>query len=448
MLAKKKIKPTVLSADTFFYAIPLTEGPLRLTRTMLEQHYLLAKGRKLYYGNQVEYISYQHGIITVTAKLSGRTVETLHLHAEPDTLHIACSCGMPGGTLCVHAYIGLYNMAWTDILDLKDFYWPLYDTNEQLQRKYLDVLVSKRFIHVEPQPQFGNLFRPVVGFGGINTFSLPLTAAPMAGLLQGNRQVIAFCIGYGRMDHLLCQLPMLILCLATTSSDNQSLVSFEEYRLDGRFIQKDVDFTASQLQLIDIAAEIYRLVKVLGKGSYCPELSEHRALKAAVLLLWEKAMPLLALEPYTCAYMPIRLRFRGGKAGIQKREIKPCRFSILRPELYFVLKEQKDHYYLSAALALNGAAFPFDCKTQLFAMDKAGCCYLMTTGDADDLLNWVYASNNRLTVLKEHFILFEDNLLRQLSKHYTVYIHHTGKGKPVLYTYQNVIKTKGQPSGG
>jgi hypothetical protein len=447
MPAKTKIKPTIIPADTFFYTIPLTEGPLRLTRTMLEQHYLLPKGRKLYSGNQVEYISYQYGIITVTAKLSGRPVETLHLHAEPETLHIACSCGMPGGTLCINAYIGLYNMAWTDILNLKEFYWPLYDTNEQIQRKYLDVLVGKRFIHVEPQPEFGNLFRPVVGLSGSTTFSLPVTVTPKTDLLQGNRQVMAFCIGYGRMDHLLCQLPVLIPCLATTSSDNQSLVNFEEHPLDGCFTPEDVDVTASQLQLINIAAELYGLVNVRGRRSYHPELTDSRALKAAVLQLWEKALPLLALEPYTLAYTPIRLRFRGGKAGLQKSEIKPCRFSTLRLELYFVLKEQKDHYYLSAALALNGAAFSFDCKTQLFAMDKTGCCYLMNTADADDLLNWIYASNNRLTVLKDHFTLFEDYLLRQLTEHYPVYIHHTGKSKPVLYTYQDVIKTTGQPSG-
>ena len=447
MPAKKNIKPTILPADTFFYTIPLTEGPLRLTRPMLEQHYLLPKGRKLYYGNQVEYISYQYGIITVESKLSGRPVETLHLHAEPETLHIACSCGMPGGTLCVHAYIGLYNMAWTDILNLKEFYWPLYDTNEQIQRKYLDVLVSKRFIHVEPQPQFGNLFRPVVGFGGSNTFSLPASATPKTDMLQGNRQVMAFCIGYGRMDHLLCQLPVLIPCLASTSADNSTLVSLEELPLDGTSTIRDADVNASQLQLIGIAADLYRLVKVFGKGSYQPELAEHRALKAAVLQLWEKALLLLALEPYTCAYTPIRMRFRRGKAGLQKKEIKSCRFSTLRPELYFVLKEQKDHYYLSTALALNGAAFPLDRKTQLFAMDMVGCFYLMNTADADDLLNWIYTSNNRLTVLKEHFTLFEDNLLRQLSERYPVYIHHTGKGKPVLYTYQDVIKTTGQPSG-
>ncbi|CAM3715962.1 hypothetical protein MUGA111182_04895 [Mucilaginibacter galii] len=445
MPAKKKIQPTILPVDTFFYAIPLNEGQLHLTRTMLEQHYLLPKGRKLYYGNKVEYISYQHGIITVMAQLSGRSAETLHLHTEPETLHIACSCGMPDRTMCIHAYIGHYNMAWTNTLNLKEFYWLGYDTNEQLQRKYLDVLVSKRFIHVEPQPQFGNLFRPGVGFRGSSTFSLPASATPKADLLQGNRQVMAFCIGYGRMDHLLCQLPVLIPCLATTGSDNSSLVSFEEHPLDCRFVPADV--TASQLQLINIAAELYGLINVRGRRSYHPEVADNRALKAVVLQLWEKALPLLAFEAYTCAYTPIRLRFRGGKAGIQKRDIKPCRFSTSRPELYFVLKEQKDHYYLSAALALNGAAFPFDCKTQLFAMDRASSFYLMNTVDADDLLNWIYTSNNRLTVLKEHFSLFEDSFLKQLAEHYPIYVRHTGKGKPVLYTYQDLIKITGQPSG-
>jgi hypothetical protein len=433
MLAKKKIKPTVIPADTFFYAIPLTEGQLHLTRAMLDQHYLLPKGRKIYYGNQVEYISYQHGIITVEAKLSGKFVETLYVHAEPDTLHIACSCGMPDKTMCIHAYIGLYNMAWTNTLNLKEFYWPGYDTNEQLQRKYLDVLVSKRFIHVEPQPQFGNLFRPVVGFKGSNMFSSSTSKTPKTDLLQGNRQVVAFCIGYGRMDSLLCQLPVLIPFKATTGVDNATLTSFEEHPLDGSFVQGDVDVTAGQLQLINIAADLYGIVKVLGKGSYCPEMSEHRALKAAVLQLWEKALPFLILEPYTYTYAPIRLRFRKGKPGLQKRDIKPCRFSTFRPELYFDLKEQKDHYDLSAALALNGAAFQFDCKTQLFSMDKASCCYLMNEADADDLLNWIYASNNRLTVLKEYFSLFEDSFLRQLGEHYPVYVNHTANGKPVLY---------------
>lgn len=387
-MPNRKINTRIMPpAGLFFYAIPLTEGKLRLTRAMLEQHYLLPKGRKLYYGNHVEYVSYQRGIITVTAKLNSRKLETLYVHAEPETLHVACSCGMPGKTMCVHAYIGLYDMAWTNVLNLKQFYWPGFDANEVIQRKFLDVLVSKRFIQVEPQPQFGNLFRPVIGFRESNTFSLPVNSTPKVELLQGNRQVIAFCIGYGRMDNLLCQLPVLIPCLATTNGDNSSLVSYSELLTDGNFDMGDADFTASQLQLITIAADMYRLIKVFGKGSYHRESAEHRAIKATALQLWEKALPFLALEPYTCAYSPVRLRFIKGKAGIRKSEVKPCRVSTLRPELYFILKEQKDHYSLSSALALNGAAFPFSCKTQLFAMDKAGWCYLMNALDADDLLN-------------------------------------------------------------
>jgi len=419
--------------ELFFYAIPLTEGKLRLTRTMLEQHYQLPKGRKLYYGNQVEYVSYQRGIITVTAKLNGRQMETLYVHAEPETLHVACSCGMPGQTLCVHAYIGLYDMAWTNILNLKQFYWPGFDANEAIQRKFLDVLVSKRFIQVEPKPQFGNLFRPVVGFRESNTFSLPVNSPPSTDLLQGNRQVIAFCIGYGRMDNLLCQLPVLIPCSANTSGDNSSLVGFSELLTDGNFDMGDADFTASQLQLITIAADMYRLIKVFGKGSYHPESAEHRAIKATALQLWEKTLPLLALEPFTCAYSPVRLRFIKGKAGIRKSEVMPCRVSTLRPELYFILKAKKDHYSLSSALALNGAAFPFSCKTQLFAMDKVGWCYLMNAADADDLLNWINTGSNRLTILKEHFAEFENGFLSILSKHYSIYFVDTGTGKRSVY---------------
>lgn len=424
----------MVPSELFFYTIPLTEGNLRLTRAMLEQHYPLPKGRKLYYGNHVEYVSYQRGIITVTAKLNGRNMETLYVHAEPETLHVACSCGMPEQTMCVHAYIGLYDMAWTNILNLKEFYWPGYDANETVQRKYLDVVLAKRFIQVEPQPQFGNLFRPAIGFKGVGTFSLSGAPPPKADLLQGNRQVIAFCIGYGRMDNLLCQLPVLIPCLATTSGDNKALIGFSELLVDGNFDMGDADFTASQLQLITLAADMYRLIKVFGKGSYHPELAEHRGIKAAALQLWEKALPLLALEPYTCTYSPVRLRYTKGKTDFRKSEVKPCSFSPLRPELYFILKEQKDHYYLSAALALKGAEFPSRCKTQLFAIDKAGSCYLMKTAEADDLLNWIYSCNNRLTILKEHFAKFQEGFLNKLSKYYPVYVNSEGAGKRSLYS--------------
>jgi hypothetical protein len=437
----------MIPPDMFFYAIPLAEGKLGLTRTMLEQHYLLPKGRKIYYGNQVECMAYQHGIITVKAKLRDRAVETLHLHAEPETLHVACSCGMPGQVMCIHAYIGLYDMAWTNVLNLKRIYWPGYDSDEHLQRKYLDVLVNKRFFHIEPRPQFGNLFRPVVGFNDDSNFSLPESVTPKSDLLQGNRQVIAFCIGYGRMDHWLCQLPVLLPCLAITSADNSSMVSFDDLPIDGSFIMDNADVTDSQLQLINIAAAIYELVKVFGKGSYSPELAEHRALKAAVLQLWDKALPLLVSEAYTFAYTPIRLRFKKGKAGMHKRDVKPCLFSPLRPELYFILKEQKDHYSLSAALALNGAVFPFNNKTQLFAMDKAGCYYLMNTAEADDMMNWIYASNNKLTVLKEHFAEFENVFLSKLSEHYPVYRSNADKGKPILYNYGNWFGNTGLTTG-
>jgi hypothetical protein len=407
MLAKKKTKPTVILADTFFYVIPLIDCEFAFTRDMLEMHYPIPKGRKLYYSNHVDYVSYNRSIVTVSVKLNNGSINLLYLHVEPDALHVACICGMPDDNMCLHAYIGLYNTAWTHVFDLKPFYWPEYDSNEHIQARFLDVDERKTWIFVKPRPQFGNLFRPVVGFDG--PISMQALAQPLPAVfpLQGSREVITFCIGYGRGSRWLGQLPALIACQAQTSIDNTSLQRFKE--VNGVSEQLNLPaIHSSQLSLIDLPNEMREHLISLGSGKYDSYRPEHRAIKSALLMLWEKALPQLVIEPYTNSFIPYKLTFKNGKAvGLVKGSLRPCRLSLLRPVLYLILKDHKDHLSLSANLSINGTKLKVNHKTHLFVLDQdTYCFYLIDSVEADDLLNWVYATSNRPTILKPHFTSF------------------------------------------
>jgi hypothetical protein len=439
MLVKKKPQTSIVPADTFFYTIPLEPNQLILTRAMLAEHYAVPKGYKAYYGNRVEYVSYSHGIVAISVTLKDNNSHNLYLHVEPGALHVACTCSMPEDKMCHHAYFGLYHLTWSHTLDLSDLYWPGYDLNEQVQARFLNVEVRNNAFTAKPKPQLGQLFRPVIGFGhpdqlpDRNPQPLPNEQNP----LQGNREVIAFCVAYGKGSRRMEQLPVLIPCRAQTTTNNVSLQFFRE--ITGvEEVNKLHNVSSDQLTLVDIAGEMQNLLAGFNSRSYDSNLSEHRAVKAAMLLLWEKALHKLAMEPYTHVFTPFRVIYKNGKVvGLSKSFIMPCRVSASRPVLYFALRYHKDHFSLSASVSLNGIEVKMDNKTNLLVVEEdTNTHYLMTSVEADDLLNWMHTHHNRLTVLKEHFALFHDTFLEKLNERYTVYFGSAGR--TVLYHYEQI----------
>jgi hypothetical protein len=434
MPVKNKKLPVTLPADTFFYLIPLEPGHFELRRSMLEAHYPIPKGRKLYYGNQVEYAGYARSLVTVNVRLNSGVTATLHLHAEPDALHVACTCGMPGEKLCLHAYIGLYNLTWSHILDLSPWYWPGYDINDKVQHRYLDIQVAKNYITAKPKHAFGHLFRPVKALN-----SLPVVQQPPDAPLHdphnmlGNRAVLVFCIGYGRAPAGSGQLPVLFACRAQTTVDNLSLHTYTEITDTGGHNNLP-GISANQLCLLDIAAEMRQLVY--------GDTGSQEAIRSVMLLLWEKALPILNDESYTCVFNPYRMVYKKGMiAALNKSFTSPCRFSVYRPVLHFVLKVQRDHLSLSAALSINGREIEFNHKPELFSVDlETGYYYLAQSVQADDHLNWMYARHNRITVLKAHFAQFHLMFLNDLAGRFPVYMikGNTSAGKLTLYDH-NVV---------
>ncbi|QJD97176.1 hypothetical protein HH214_15510 [Mucilaginibacter robiniae] len=321
-------------------------------------------------------------------------------------------------------------------MDLSPWYWPGYDINDQVQHRYLAIQVAKNYIAAKPKHPFGHLFRPVKE---LNSFPLvhqqPGTPLQDPHPMRGNRTVLVFCIGYGRTPAGSGQLPVLFACRAQTTVDNLSLQSYAEITDSGE--DNDLpEISANQLCLLDIAAEMRWLV------SQCA--SSPDAIKGVMLLLWEKALPMLMVEPYTCVFNPYRIIYKKGRIdALNKSFLSPCRFSAHRPVLHFVLKVQRAHLSLSAALSINGRETKFNHKPELFTVDlETGCHYLMQSTEADDWLNWMYARHNRLTVLKTHFAQFHGMFLDDLAGRFPVYVLNgsAGTGKLSLYHYNEVSR--------
>lgn len=102
----KKIKwATMLPPDTFFYTIPFGQYGQRLTGEILAKHYPVPKGRKAHWRIRTEYKSFNNGILEVAVTPPDNSSNILYIHVGLEELDIACTCGMPDGKLCYHAYM-------------------------------------------------------------------------------------------------------------------------------------------------------------------------------------------------------------------------------------------------------------------------------------------------------------------------------------------------------
>jgi hypothetical protein len=432
----KKIKfGTVLPPDTFFYTIPFEQPGQRFTRELLAKHYPVPTGRRAHMGIHTEYKAFKNGIVSVEVKAPDNSENMLFLHVGLTELDVACTCGMPDGKLCYHAYMGLHSLAWSRYLELDRFYWPGLTADDNVKDKFLTTEVTKNWIAVKPKDKYGNIFKAAIGFWGDNHPSIE-NPAKIENTVTGGQEFIAYCLAYNVGNRSNLHLPVLIPCLGLTSKNNQQIVSFKQFGRADKPIP-NITYTANQELLNDIGFRQYGIAKVYDGLAEKEKKNELPKLKEDLLSLWEQAISLLLKEKYVYGYYTYWLRYLKDKP--RKADIRDCKFSLERPVLSFVLKFHQDHFSLTALASVNGNTLKFNHKPHLFVFDETTeLWYLMPTVQDDDLLMWMLSYNNRLTILKEHFTEFQNMFLEKLSLCYTVLFTDPTSKKAVPYSSEMI----------
>jgi hypothetical protein len=434
-MAKKTQVGTILPHDTFFYTIPFEQPHQRLTRDMLKAHYLVPKGRRAHMGIHTEYKAFKNGIISVEVKSPDNSKNMLFMHVGLTELDVACTCGMPGGKLCYHAYMGLHSLAWYHYLDLASFYWPGLTADDTVKNTFLTTTVNKNWISVRPKPKYGNLFKSSIGFADENLLSINIITKHEITIV-GGQEAIAYCLAYNLGYNTSSLLPLLIPCLGLTSKNNKDMVSFKQFSIPDKPIQ-NFAYTANQVLLNDICFKVYDIAKTYDSFDGEAKRNESPSLKHEMLTLWEQAIPLLLNEKYNFRYYTYWLKYLKEKP--RKGDIKDCSYSLERPVLSFVLKFHQDHFSLAAVVSIDGKPLKFDYKPHLFVFDEiTKLCYLMPSVQDDDLLMWILTYNNRLTILKKHFKEFHSSFLERLSSCYPVFFIQPSTKKGVPYRFEMI----------
>ena len=434
-MAKKIKLATILPPDTFFYTISFEQPGQRVTREMLTRHFPEPKGRRAHMGIHTEYKAFKNGLISVEVKTPDNSENMLFLHIGLAELDVACTCGMPEGKLCYHAYMGLYSIAWLHYLELDRFYWPGISADDSVRNKFLITDIHKDWISVKPKPLYGNIFKSALGFKGDKYLSIK-QASSVVNTVSGGKEAIAYCLAYNVGNQSNSHLPVLIPCLGITSKSSMDVVSFKQFGMRDKPIT-NIAYTPNQQQLNDISFQQYDIVKRINSSSGEGKNHEMVEAKQAMLTLWEHVITLLLNEKYNYRYYTYWLRYLKDKP--RKTDMRDCKYSLERPALSFLLKFHQDHFSLTAIVSVNGNALKFDYKPHLFVFDDiTGLCYLMATVQDDNLLMWMLSNNRRLTVMKEHFVEFHETFLAKLNSCYTVSFSDPIAKKIVPYNFEIV----------
>jgi hypothetical protein len=435
-MAKKIKLETMLPHDTFFYTIPFKQPGQRLKREILAKHFPVPKGRRAHMGINAEYKSFTNGIVSVHVKLPDNSENMLYLHIGLEELDIACSCGMPDEKLCHHAYMGLHSITWHDYFDFDRYYWPGFTADDKIQNKFLITEITKNWISVKPKAKYGNIFKSTIGFEGDKYLSIEKPAR-LEITVPGGQEAVAYCLAYNVGHHSNSLLPLLIPCLGLTSKNNKEMVSFKQFGRVDKPIQ-NITYTSNQELLNEIGYKQYDIAKAYDNLDVVEKKNELFKLKQNILTLWEQAIPLLLNEKYNYGYYTYWLKYLKDKP--RKADIRDCKYSLERPVLSFVLKFHQDHFSLGAVVSIDGSPLKFDYKPQLFIFDETTeLCYLMPSVQDDNLLMWVLAHNNRLTILKKHFKEFHHSFLEKLSSYYTVVFTDPKSKNTAPYSFEMII---------
>ena len=430
----KKIKPgTILPHDTFFYTIPFERVDQRLTRGVLGKHYSAPKGRRAHMGIHADYKAFENGLVSVTVKLNDNSENILFLHVGLTELDVACTCGMPDGKLCYHAYMGLHSLAWYRYMELDRYYWPGLTADDRIRNKFLITDATKNRIIVKPKAKYGNIFKSTIGFEGDKYLSIQ-RPAKVENPVTGGQEAIAYCLAYNVRNHSSSLLPVLMPCLGLTSKNNKEIVSFKRFGRIDKPIQ-NITYTSNQDYLNDICFKQYAIAKAYNDLTQEEKQNRLPAIKQAILTLWKQAIPLLLNEKYNYSYYTYWLKFLKDKP--RKTDMRTCKYSIEKPFLSFVLKFHQDHFSLAAVVTVDGNPLKFEYKPHLFVFDEiTGLCYLMSSVQDDDLLMWIWGNNKRLTILKEHFAEFHHTFLEKLSSCYAVSFTDPKSKKVLPYSFE------------
>lgn len=428
----------VISGDAFFYVLPLAQKFTLLRQTLGDHFGEVPVGYRRMMGTYARHISFERELAKLRVHIKNDLKDYFILfHVSPGELEVSCDCGMPGGKICKHAYLGLrYLIGHHDeSVDLKQFYWPGISTTEKGKEKYLDVTIKEYYISIKPQKEFGSIYRPEAGFEHFAVQQLEKESGngsiAAAQPIDTKRDVIGYCI-ISRGRQYRSALPVLVPFWGTTDKAGERIVSFKQFLIHYQ-VPDSIKLSPVQLELNAICKQMWDIEAPVEDVRRTNQQRQER--KKEILALWHKAMA-FGLSAEEFLYVNFRMLSSIKKYKPTKSCMINCGLVNAQVTLSFLLTERQNHFVLDALVSdQQGKELALTNQTpRFFVCQLSGYHYYLLPSVLDnDLLEQLQESGNRLTILKQHFAGFEEKYLKAISDYYPVVFKALKYRKKVPY---------------
>jgi hypothetical protein len=240
--------------------------------------------------------------------------------------------------------------------------------------------------------------------------SVALPAQPAAPMPE--REICFVILTCYRRDRL----PSVIPCSGQQNKTGNGIKRFDAFLSNLQLM------TGDQQTLNKLGLAMWKLVEKL-PGTFRNFNDERTKLAEKLLQLWEQALPVLSLQPFLYSYRLSRARELRQKP--RRNEMVPCSISKDRPVLQFVLVDCGNYYRFYPELKIRDKSYRvFSYAAPLLVTIKNKFYLLNSIRDAA-----ILETMEKVTIFKEPFPAFENEVLTPLQQYYTVRRISRGKNK-------------------
>lgn len=407
--------PTRNAADP--YTIRLTEEPYLLSKEMLERDTDTCIRRKRdWHYPKMEFISLDKGTLKMKNSYDNRSFE-LTVFIKPDEIKISCNCGMQVETLCVHSYRALERLTW---LGTKLFFKQYQPSGlveiATAHNRYFTIKPSEKSLEINPKPELGNVYylSDKINLSAFNQMrQLPASAQPLPAPMKDAALIYILADSY--KDKLP---PFLLPCIGRLNKAGTEVKWLDNF-ISGTQKKYDKYITEEQRTLNLLCYEMWQLAESL-PGSLLSSSKTQSNEMRQLFQLWQQTFPLLQNQSFVYRYGLYWQKELKGKPSRQRLDRVEIRTE--RPILQFVLSDRGDIYQLQLRFQVKGLVIERFSMVHLFFIRYAETMYLLSSLRDAGIVEWMDKNNNCITIFKEHFSWFEQDILTALKENYTVEI--------------------------
>jgi len=374
------------------------------------------KFRKFYTGEPLHYvqkrvIGYTANQLIIGVQSQGQKEYKVIFNISPDALLVNCNCKSPKEALCAHGYHALHELCWNN-----EKFFTIFAPENLVSI----ALENKNIFHINysnlekfivPDKSLGHLY----DLKKIETTELEqLSQLPAIASTRRDTEIVWLLVhsSFRRQNYL----PVLIPVMGTFDKSGKNIKSFGKgfANINNNSLLNTPDrkhlYGLSETMYADRPdKDRFGLEDLLANET--PITNNFHA--------WEQALPMLAEQPFVYKYKLARARHFIKKQP-NRKYLERITVSTERPQLQFILKDKGNYYQLSLQYLLRDTPIKSPIEDAMFFVCNGTKYYLLASLRDTAIMHWMNSYDNRISVLKRSFSLFEKEILKGIEAIYPV----------------------------